>query len=139
MAKSMNKQLLMGHLGADPEFAALPSGGRVATLRLITNEYWTDKATGEQRERAQGHRLKCFGPMADIVEKLNYKKGDRIYVEGSFRSEPYTDKDGIERYSAETVVRELWDVRGKKLGETASEYEHGGAPAMGEDEFSYHH
>lgn len=95
---SLNKVTLIGNLGNDPEIRYLPSGDAVANLSLATTESWRDKATGEQREATEWHRLTMFGRLAEIAGQY-LKKGSQIYVEGSIQTKKYTDKDGIERYA----------------------------------------
>lgn len=95
---SLNKVMLIGNLGGDPELRYLPSGDAVANFSIATTESWRDKATGEQREATEWHRLTMFGRLAEIAGQY-LKKGSQIYVEGSIQTKKYTDKDGIERYA----------------------------------------
>ena len=95
---SLNKVMLIGNLGGDPELRYLPSGDAVANFSIATTESWRDKATGEQRENTEWHRLTMFGRLAEIAGQY-LKKGSQIYVEGSIQTKKYTDKDGIERYA----------------------------------------
>jgi len=97
---SVNKVILIGNLGADPETRVLPSGEEVANVRVATTDRWKDKASGEQKEMTEWHRVSFFGRMAEIAGEY-LKKGSQIYVEGSLRTRKWTDKDGIERYSTE--------------------------------------
>ena len=97
---SVNKVILIGHLGADPEMRYLPNGDAVANLRLATSEKFKDKATGESKDLTEWHRISFFGKTADICGQY-LKKGGLIFVEGSIRTRKYTDKDGIEKYSTE--------------------------------------
>jgi len=106
MAKGVNKVILVGYLGADPELRHTGSGVAIATLRIATSESWTDKQSGEKQERTEWHRAKIFGKLAEIAGEY-LKKGRLIYIEGSLRTEKYTDKDSIERYSTDIVVTEM--------------------------------
>ena len=106
MARGVNKVILIGTCGADPETRYGANGNCIATLRLATNESWTDKNTGEKQERTEWHRVKLFGRTAEIASEY-LRKGKQVYIEGKLRTEKYTDKDGIERYSTDIVGDEL--------------------------------
>ena len=106
MARGVNKVILIGTLGADPETRYGANGNCIATLRLATNESWTDKATGEKQERTEWHRVKLFGRTAEIASEY-LRKGKQVYIEGKLRTEKHIDKDGIERYSTDVVGDEL--------------------------------
>ena len=106
MARGVNKVILIGTLGADPETRYGTNGNCIATLRLATNESWTDKNTGEKQERTEWHRVKLFGRTAEIASEY-LRKGKQVYIEGKLRTDKYTDKDGIERYSTDIVGDEL--------------------------------
>ena len=106
MARGVNKVILIGTCGADPETRYGANGNAITTLRLATNESWTDKATGEKQERTEWHRVKLFGRTAEIASEY-LRKGKSVYIEGKLRTEKYTDKDGIERYSTDIVGDEL--------------------------------
>jgi len=106
MARGVNKVILIGTLGADPETRYGANGNCIATLRLATNESWTDKATGEKQERTEWHRVKLFGRTAEIASEY-LRKGKQVYIDGKLRTEKYIDKDGIERYSTDIVGDEL--------------------------------
>jgi single-strand DNA-binding protein len=107
MARGINKVILVGTLGADPE-TRYPAGGGGATitsLRLATNESWTDKQ-GQKQERTEWHRVKFFGKLAEIASEY-LRKGSQVYVEGSLRTDKYTDRDGVERYSTDIIGNEM--------------------------------
>ena len=106
MARGVNKVILIGTCGADPETRYGANGNAITTLRLATNESWTDKATGEKQERTEWHRVKLFGRTAEIASEY-LRKGKQVYIEGKLRTEKYIDKDGIERYSTDIVGDEL--------------------------------
>ena len=103
---SVNKVILVGNLGRDPEIRTFPSGDRVANCTMATTESWKDKQTGERRELTEWHRLTFRGGLAGIVEQY-LRKGSQIYVEGSIRSRKYTDKDGVEKSISEINVSEM--------------------------------
>src|SRR6202789_4016726 len=112
MARGLNKVILVGNLGADPETRAMPSGSTVANLRIATSESWRDKQTGEQQERTEWHRVAMFGRLAEIAGEY-LKKGSQVYIEGSLRTRKWTDKQGQERYSTEIVGNELQMLGGR--------------------------
>lgn len=95
---SINKVIIVGNLGGDPETRYLPSGDAVTTISVATTDRYKDKQTGEQREATEWHRISFFGKLAEIAGQY-LKKGSQVYVEGSLRTKKYTDKDGIERYA----------------------------------------
>jgi len=104
MAGSVNKVILIGNLGRDPEVRTMQNGGKVANLSLATSESWRDKASGERKERTEWHRVVIFGNLAEIAEKY-LKKGSKVYVCGSLQTRKWQDKDGQDRYSTEVVVQ----------------------------------
>lgn len=103
MSRGINKAILIGHLGADPEVRDLPSGEAVANLSLATNESWTDKASGEPRERTEWHRVVLFGRLAEIAAPYLHT-GSRVYIEGKLRTRQYQTQDGAERRVTEILV-----------------------------------
>lgn len=106
MSRGVNKVILVGNLGADPETRYTTSGSAITSIRIATSESWKDKQTGEQQERTEWHRVKFFGRLAEIAGEY-LKKGRQVYVEGSLRTDKYTDKDGIERYSTDIIANEM--------------------------------
>jgi single-strand DNA-binding protein len=112
MARGINKVILIGNLGADPETRAMPSGTTVANLRVATSESWRDKQTGEQQERTEWHRVALFGRLAEIAGEY-LRKGSQVYIEGSLRTRKYQDKQGNERYSTEIIGNELQMLGGR--------------------------
>ncbi len=110
--RGVNKVILVGHLGQDPEVRAMPSGSSVANLSLATNEQWRDKNTGEQQERTEWHRLALFGRLAEIAGQY-LRKGAQVYVEGRLRTRKWQDGDGHDRYSTEIVVNEMQMLGGR--------------------------
>ena len=103
---SLNKVILIGNLGADPDMRYLPDGTPVASLRVATTEAWKDKSTGERREQTEWHRVSLFRALADIAERY-LKKGSQVYVEGRLRTRKWTDSAGADRHSTEIVADEL--------------------------------
>lgn len=99
----INKAILIGNLGTDPELRELPSGDAVANLSLATSERWTDRSTGEPRERTEWHRVVLFGRVAEIAGEY-LVKGSRLYVEGRLRTRQWTTQEGQARYTTEVVV-----------------------------------
>ena len=107
--------ILVGNLGADPETRYTASGSAITSIRIATSEQWKDKQTGENQERTEWHRVKAFGRLAEIMGEY-LRKGSQVYIQGSIRTEKYTDKDGVERYSTEIVASELQMLGGKGEG-----------------------
>jgi single-strand DNA-binding protein len=112
MARGVNKVILIGNLGADPETRAMPSGTTVANLRVATSESWRDKQTGEQQERTEWHRVAFFGRLAEVAGEY-LRKGSQVYIEGSLRTRKWQDKQGNERYSTEIVGNDLQMLGGR--------------------------
>ena len=129
MAGSVNKVILIGNLGKDPEVRSMQNGGKVANLSLATSESWRDKASGERKEKTEWHRVVIFGNLAEIAEKY-LKKGSKVYVSGSLQTRKWTDQSGAEKYSTEVVLQgfggELTMLDGKGGGG-------GGGGGMGDE------
>jgi single-strand DNA-binding protein len=106
MARGINKVILIGNLGNDPEIRYTASGAAVANISLATAESWRDKETGDQQERTEWHRIVFFGRLAEIVGEY-LKKGSQIYVEGRLQTRKWQDKDGNDRYTTEIVANEM--------------------------------
>ncbi|HGN0007857.1 TPA: single-stranded DNA-binding protein [Proteus mirabilis] len=102
-SKGVNKCILIGHLGQDPEIRYMPSGGAVANLTLATSESWRDKQTGEMKEKTEWHRVCIFGKLAEIAGEY-LRKGSQVYIEGSLQTRKWTDQSGQDRYTTEVVV-----------------------------------
>jgi single-strand DNA-binding protein len=120
MARGVNKVILIGNLGADPETRYTASGSAICTISLATSENWKDKQTGEQQERTEWHRVKFFGRLAEIAGEY-LKKGRQVYIEGSIRSSKYTDKEGVERWSTDIIANEMQMLGGPGEGSARSE------------------
>ena len=107
MARGVNKVILIGNLGQDPETRAMPSGGAVANISLATSETWTDKETGQPQERTEWHRVIFFNRLAEIAGEY-LKKGSKVYIEGSLRTRKWQDKNtGDDKYTTEIVASEM--------------------------------
>ena len=105
MAGSVNKVILVGNLGADPEIRRTQDGRPIANLRMATSESWRDKATGERREKTEWHRVVIFNENLCRVVEQYLKKGSKVYIEGQLQTRKWTDQQGVERYSTEVVVQ----------------------------------
>ena len=139
MAGSVNKVILVGNLGRDPEVRFMQSGEKVVNLNLATSESWRDKASGERREKTEWHRVVIFNPnLAEIAEKY-LRKGSKVYVEGQLQTRKWQDKEGAERFTTEIALSRfrgeltLLDGRGDSMGagEAGSAYSAG--PSMGDE------
>jgi len=106
MARGINKVILIGNLGADPESRYLPSGGAVANVNLATSESWKDKQTGQMQERTEWHRVVFFNRLAEIAGEY-LRKGSKVYIEGSLRTRKWQDKEGRDQYTTEIVASEM--------------------------------
>ncbi|MGB0135541.1 single-stranded DNA-binding protein [Dokdonella sp.] len=106
MARGVNKVILVGNLGADPEVKYSAGGTAIGTLSVATSESWKDKQSGEMQERTEWHRVKLFGRLAEIAGEY-LKKGRQVYIEGSIRTDKYTDKEGVQRYSTDIIGNEM--------------------------------
>jgi single-strand DNA-binding protein len=140
MAGSVNKVILVGNLGKDPEVRTLNSGDRVANLRIATSESWRDKSTGEKKEKTEWHQVVIFNDNLVKVAENYLKKGSTVYIEGSLQTRKWTDQQGVEKYSTEIVLQkfrgELTMLGGRGGGEagqsSGDDYSSGfsaGAPA----------
>ena len=128
MARGINKVIIIGNLGADPETRAMPSGSTVANLRVATSESWRDKQTGEQQERTEWHRVAFFGRLAEVAGEY-LRKGSQVYIEGSLRTRKWQDKQGNDRYSTEIVGNDMQMLGGRGGGAGAA----GAAPSAAAD------
>ena len=127
MAGSVNKVILIGNLGKDPEIRALGSGDRVANLSIATSEQWRDKGSGERKEKTEWHRVVIFNENLVKVAESYLRKGAKVYVEGSLQTRKWTDQSGVEKYSTEVVLQKF---RGEL---TMLDGRSGGAEGGGED------
>lgn len=113
---SVNKVIILGNLGRDPETRYMPSGDAMTTISIATTDSWKDKITGEKKETTEWHRVVFFGKLAEIAGQY-LKKGSSVYVEGSLRTRKYTDKDGIEKYATD-IRADTMQMLGGKPGST---------------------
>ena len=125
MARGINKVILVGNLGADPETRYSTSGAPIVSIRVATSESWRDKQTGNQQERTEWHRVKFFGRLAEVAGEY-LRKGSQVYIEGSIRTDKYTGQDGIERFSTEVVANEMQMLGGRSGGEGGERSGRGG-------------
>jgi len=124
-SRGINKVILVGNLGNDPEIRYMPNGGAVANITIATSESWRDKATGEQREKTEWHRVALFGKLAEVAGEY-LRKGSQVYVEGQLQTRKWQDQNGQDRYTTEVVVQGFNGVM-QMLGGRAQ----GGAPMGG--------
>lgn len=133
MAGSVNKVILIGNLGRDPEIRTFPQGGRVASLRVATAETWRDKTTGERREKTEWHSISIFSENLVALAEKYLKKGSKIYLEGALETRKWQDQTGADRYTTEVVLRpfrgELNLLDARPMGDGA-ETETSQAPAQ---------
>jgi len=114
MARGVNKVIIVGNLGKDPETRYMPSGSAVTNLRIATTEAWKDKQTGEAQERTEWHSVAMFGRLAEIAAEY-LRKGSQVYIEGKLRTRKWQDKEGKDRYTTEIVADEM-QMLGSKGG-----------------------
>ena len=119
MARGVNKVILIGHLGQDPQQRAMPSGKAVVNLRIATTEQWRDKQTGENKEATEWHNVVMFDRLAEIAAEY-LRKGSQIYVEGKIRTRKWQDKEGHDRYTTEIIANEMSMLGGRGAGERSS-------------------
>lgn len=125
-SRGVNKVILVGNLGQDPEVRYMPNGGAVANITLATSESWRDKQTGETKEKTEWHRVVLFGKLAEVAGEY-LRKGSQVYIEGALQTRKWTDQAGVEKYTTEVVVNvggTMQMLGGKGQG--------GGAPAGGQ-------
>jgi single-strand DNA-binding protein len=115
MARGVNKVILVGTLGADPETRAIPSGMTVTNIRIATNESWKDKATGAQQERTEWHNIALFGRLGEIAAEY-LRKGSQVFVEGKLRTRKWQDKQGNDRYSTDIIADNMQMLGGRAGG-----------------------
>ena len=128
-SRGVNKVILVGNLGQDPEVRYMPNGGAVANITLATSESWRDKATGEQKEKTEWHRVVLFGKLAEVAGEY-LRKGSQVYIEGALQTRKWTDQAGVEKYTTEVVVNvggTMQMLGGRQQGANA-----GGASAGGQ-------
>ena len=121
MARGINKVILVGNVGGDPEVRYMPNGNAVATISIATSESWKDKQSGDKQERTEWHRVVCFNRLGEIVGEY-VKKGSKLYIEGSLRTRKWQDQQGQDRYTTEIIASELQmlDSKGGNYGSGAN-------------------
>ncbi|MBL4829657.1 MAG: single-stranded DNA-binding protein [Aliivibrio sp.] len=127
-SRGINKVILVGNLGNDPEIRYMPSGGAVANITIATSESWKDKSSGEQREKTEWHRVALFGKLAEVAGEY-LRKGSQVYIEGQLQTRKWQDQNGQERYTTEVVVQGFNGVM-QMLGGRQGQ----GAPAAGQQQ-----
>lgn len=135
MAGSVNKVILIGNLGRDPEVRSFQNGGKVCNLSVATSENWKDRQTGERREKTEWHRVAIFSePLVNVAERY-LKKGSKVYLEGQLETRKWTDQSGVEKYTTEVVLRpyrsELTMLDGRGEGGGGGGYDSGGSSGGG--------
>jgi single-strand DNA-binding protein len=138
---SLNKVMLIGNLGADPEIRSFQNGGKVANLRIATSESWKDKATGEKREKTEWHSVAIFNDgLVGVVERF-LKKGSKVYLEGQLQTRKWQDSSGADRYSTEVVLQgfggTLVMLDGAKTGSGGGDYTPSPTPTPSGDTVGY--
>jgi len=129
-SRGVNKVILVGNLGNDPETRYMPSGGAVTNITVATSESWKDKQTGQPQERTEWHRIVFFNRLAEIAGEY-LRKGSKVYLEGSLRTRKWQDKSGQDRYTTEIVAAEMQMLDSRGSGQGGGNYEQGqgAAPA----------
>ena len=112
---SINKVILVGNLGQDPEVKYMPSGGAVTNISIATTDSWKDKSTGEKKENTEWHRVVFFNRLAEIVGEY-LRKGSQVYIEGNLRTRKWQDQNGVDKYTTEIVAREMQMLGGRTGG-----------------------
>jgi len=115
MARGINKVILVGNLGADPDTRYMPSGKAVTNIRIATSEAWKDRQTGDQQERTEWHSVVMFDKLGEIAAEY-LRKGSQVYIEGSLRTRKWQDKEGKDRYTTEIVARDMQMLGGRGGG-----------------------
>ena len=118
MARGINKVIVVGNLGADPDSRSMPSGNAVTNISVATSESWNDKETGEKQEKTEWHRVVFFGRLAEIASEY-LKKGSQVYIEGKLQTRKWEDKEGNERWTTEIVSNQM-QMLGEKMSQSAS-------------------
>lgn len=118
MARGLNKVMIMGNLGADPEVRYLPSGSAVTNIRVATSESWKDAKTGEKQERTEWHRITLFNRLGEIAAQY-LRKGSRVFIEGSIRTNKWQDQSGADRYSTDIIASSMQLMDSKGTGGSA--------------------
>ncbi len=115
MARGINKVILIGNLGGDPETRYMPNGSAVTNITVATNESWKDKKTGEQKDRTEWHKVAMFNRLAEVAAEY-LRKGSQVYIEGKLRTRKWQDRDGNDRYTTEIIADEMQMLGGRSGG-----------------------
>ena len=119
MARGINKVIVVGNLGADPDSRTMPSGNAVTNISVATSESWNDKETGEKQEKTEWHRVVFFGRLAEIASEY-LKKGSQVYIEGKLQTRKWEDKEGKERWTTEIIANQM-QMLGERMSQGASQ------------------
>jgi single-strand DNA-binding protein len=130
MARGINKVIIVGNLGQDPDTRYMPSGAAVTNFTVATNESWKDKQTGEQKERTEWHKVAMFGRLAEIAAEY-LRKGSQVYVEGKLRTRKWQGQDGQDRYTTEIIADEMQMLGGRGGAGGGGSFGGGGQPGGG--------
>lgn len=143
MAGSVNKVILVGNLGADPEVRSFPNGGKVANFSIATSESWRDKSSGERQERTEWHRVSVMSEGLVKVAEQYLRKGSKVYVEGQLQTRKWKDQSGAERFSTEVVLKgfnatlTMLDPRGERSDSDEPPAKRDSAPAASDDDIPF--
>lgn len=134
--RGINKVIIVGHLGQDPEVKYMPSGSAVTNISVATSEQWKDKQSGEKQEKTEWHRVVMFARLAEIAGEY-LRKGSQVYVEGKLQTRKWQDKNGVDRYTTEIVAREMQMLGSPQStgGQKAPEQRGYSVPPQGEPDF----
>ena len=133
MARGINKVIVVGNLGADPDTRAMPSGNQVTNISVATSESWNDKVTGDKQERTEWHRVVFYGRLAEIAGDY-LKKGSQVYVEGKLQTRKWEDKEGKERWTTEIIANQM-QMLGERMSQGASNQKNVTKPDSSSNEF----
>lgn len=131
--RGVNKAIIVGNLGQDPETRYMPSGGAVTNISVATSESWKDKQTGEKKESTEWHKVAMFNRLAEVAAEYLHK-GSQVYIEGKIRTRKWQDKDGNDRYTTEIVADQMQMLGGRSEG--ASRPQQAAKPSVPDDEFA---
>lgn len=134
--KSVNRVTILGNLGNDPDQRGLPNGGLVTEISVATSKSWTDKQSGEKKERTEWHRVVFFARLAEVAAEY-LRKGSQVYVEGELQTEKWTDKEGRDRYTTKIIARDLVMLGGKSGSAPAQRSEPAPAPRGFDDDLPF--
>ena len=136
MTRGVNKVIIVGTLGADPDTSYAPSGSAITKLSIATNESWKDKETGEQKEKTEWHRISMFGRLAEISAEY-LRKGSQVYIEGKLATNKWQDKEGNDRWTTEIIANQMQMLGGRPTGNATSSKsnENQQSPPAGADDF----